>query len=767
MSSIAKSINLKEITIENNPISLAGDCVSFLVSYLPFLNSLNQLQITEQVRRAANAWRRSKENTDQNFQHLSSDVSSSIRREEIISNARTNWELIRQANIINGNHVKKTVKAVPKLTSNNSSSSTSTTSSSNVNMENGKARNTSRQMIDVARHQKPKLLKSSSAENSSTLASEKETDGECEFFHLPPVLGNYDSDMANKNQSAASSTRPNVDSESSTFSSDNDEQKSFKSRVPTTPPIHSMAISKPSSPIEIIIKEYENGEFNDNESFTPPLPPLSREPVAPDIIVIEDNLETKTKKDDPTVEPAEVTSTKEKEQRATLTIVDNFNGISLQPTINIETGSTKTMLTQPQQAVKSEPIEADKLSIISSKTSAKTSSDSINTLSSANEERQIHSSHTNYHPRNRSGSRKFAPPLVRSQTARNLSAHLNSHSNGTNNQGGNQKKESKKESDKDREQGKPFSLTAFLPISFHLFSFGPTGGDYLVEILGRYLNVYGVGAIKFVDKQWNTQKAQDVHTVKFSYINFNSISPILGRIKIRFPNVEHYVFRETNFVCLGQLVRTIFFAFYNNCQRISTLLFLKNAMADTQGLKSITIEGEGNPLASKNWRTYAIYRLNHWGLKQINGVEISEDEIAEAENTFGELSDLVLWSLPDSLLQPLFTRLHVDEVLLSNKMTPKEWLMKQADESIRQVVGKEALQWKKNTTTPDELVVRRKGKVYFSNMMENTVNAVEKLQKLDFLWPNILLEMIRNTLIDYSQIDLYVRNLMSEVLKET
>lgn len=59
----------------------------------------------------------------------------------------------------------------------------------------------------------------------------------------------------------------------------------------------------------------------------------------------------------------------------------------------------------------------------------------------------------------------------------------------------------------------------------------PTGGDYLVEILGRYLNVYGMGAIKFVDKLWNAQKAHDVHTVKFSYINFNSISPVLGRIK--------------------------------------------------------------------------------------------------------------------------------------------------------------------------------------------------------------------------------------------
>lgn len=137
-----------------------------------------------------------------------------------------------------------------------------------------------------------------------------------------------------------------------------------------------------------------------------------------------------------------------------------------------------------------------------------------------------------------------------------------------------------------------------------------------MEILGRYLNVYGIGAVKFVDKQWNTQKAQDVHTVKFSYINFNSISPVLGRIKLRFPNVENYVFRETNFVSLGQL----------------------NAMADTQGLKSITIDLEGNPLANKNWRTYAIYRLSHWGLKQINGVEISEGEVSDAENTYGGLS---------------------------------------------------------------------------------------------------------------------------------
>lgn len=458
MSSIAKSINLKEITIENNPISLAGDCVSFLVSYLPLLNSLNQLQITEQVRRAANAWRRSKENTDQNFQHLSTDVSSSIRREEIISNARTNWELIRQANIINGsqrqsNHIKKTIKP-PKLTANNSSSSTSTASSS-TNMENGKAKNPSRQMIDVCKRQKPKLVKSSSAENSSTMASEKETDGECDFFHLPPVLDHY-ADAPNKNQSAASSTRPNVDSESSAFSSDTDEQKSFRSKIPTTPPIHPVgAISKPSSPIEIVIVENGNGEVavdDEKTSFTPPLPSIQLEPVASsNVFVIESNCEDIVK-DEPVMRSSPLPpAPPPPKEKATLTIIDSCNGMSLQPTINIESESPKL---KPAPEIRNEPIEADKLSTIS-KTSAKTSSDSINTLSSANDERerQVHSSHTNHHPRNRSGARKLGPPLVRSQTARNLSSHLNNQQTGANNQGTTQKKEPKKETDKDREQG--------------------------------------------------------------------------------------------------------------------------------------------------------------------------------------------------------------------------------------------------------------------------------------------------------------------------
>lgn len=95
MAAVASAIQLREVTVENNPVSLAGDCVSFLVSYLPALQLLSQMPVTEQVRRAAHAWRRSKETTDANYSDLSSDVCQSLRREEIISNARTNWELLR------------------------------------------------------------------------------------------------------------------------------------------------------------------------------------------------------------------------------------------------------------------------------------------------------------------------------------------------------------------------------------------------------------------------------------------------------------------------------------------------------------------------------------------------------------------------------------------------------------------------------------------------------------------------------------------------
>lgn len=94
-------------------------------------------------------------------------------------------------------------------------------------------------------------------------------------------------------------------------------------------------------------------------------------------------------------------------------------------------------------------------------------------------------------------------------------------------------------------------------------------------------------------------KAQDVNIVKFNYVQFNDVAKILSKLKSRFPHAEHFIFKETNINLLGQL----------------------NALAEVQGLTSIQIDA-GNPIVSKDWKMYAIFRLAHWGLAVINGKEV-------------------------------------------------------------------------------------------------------------------------------------------------
>lgn len=53
------------------------------------------MQVSEQVRRAAMAWRTTKEESNSAFLDLSTQVCVNVRREEVITNAKTNWELLR------------------------------------------------------------------------------------------------------------------------------------------------------------------------------------------------------------------------------------------------------------------------------------------------------------------------------------------------------------------------------------------------------------------------------------------------------------------------------------------------------------------------------------------------------------------------------------------------------------------------------------------------------------------------------------------------
>lgn len=75
MGSLAKALQIKEITLDGNPVTLNADYIRFLVSYLPNLQVLSTMQISEQIRRTATAWRFSKEQSNSAFLDLSTQVS--------------------------------------------------------------------------------------------------------------------------------------------------------------------------------------------------------------------------------------------------------------------------------------------------------------------------------------------------------------------------------------------------------------------------------------------------------------------------------------------------------------------------------------------------------------------------------------------------------------------------------------------------------------------------------------------------------------------
>nr|XP_034177239.1 leucine-rich repeat-containing protein 49 isoform X5 [Osmia lignaria] len=261
------------------------------------------------------------------------------------------------------------------------------------------------------------------------------------------------------------------------------------------------------------------------------------------------------------------------------------------------------------------------------------------------------------------------------------------------------------------------------------------GGDYLIEIVGRCLNIYGQGALRFIDRPWDPSKAEDVNVIKFNYVQFNDVAKVLCKVKNRFPNIEHFMFKETNITYLGQL----------------------NALAEAQGLTSIHLE-TGNPIISKDWKVYAIFRLAHWGLKVINGKEITNEAIDFANKEYAGLVDIVMCSLPESLLQPLLQRLHLEKIQKQNgeQITAKQFLLN-SDPALRSVVAKEALQWRKGNITQEDLIWRHKGKIHLLNLINLTVDAIQKLQLLDNIWPSILYEIIHTTLSDFSDIDTYMK----------
>ncbi|XP_012062257.1 PREDICTED: uncharacterized protein LOC105625546, partial [Atta cephalotes] len=560
MSSLAKALQIKEITIDGNPVTLNTDYISFLVSYLPNLQFLSTMQISEQIRRTAMAWRFSKEQSNSAFLDLSTQVCMSVRREEVISNAKTNWEFLRTKVTLDNSKV-----ASNNAGNNNINILLRTQSSNKFNAINPKSLDKAKikgfgSLTSINENMEARKIhikkRSSSSENLFKL--EDTSKSYLLEFKLPPILGSIVNNLtSNRFDNRLSKNNKENDHKMKVLSEDienlsdsetdsSQSHESLKSGLKChlfTPNMYGSAIDYDKSIIcndFIVAKDMSsitaaNFYINDNENI------YDKEALA---------------------------ATSKNSLKCHDAVRNENTGLN-----NRSFQNTKVFHAQDGQSdyqSKSTTSSSGYCSL-NSKTSSVDSCKSLlsdsSVLSITKNAHKSHESDKDHKSRIKSAQTK---KIVYYKSNRAATARA--------------------------------KFRALAPSSPPLQQVPPKereqGGDYLIEIVGRCLNIYGQGALRFIDKTWDVSKAQVVNVVKFNYVQFNDVAKILSKLKNRFPHAEHFVFKETNINLLGQL----------------------NALAEVQGLTSIEIDA-GNPIVSKDWKMYAIFRLAHWGLAVINGKE--------------------------------------------------------------------------------------------------------------------------------------------------
>ncbi|XP_076226127.1 uncharacterized protein LOC116431698 isoform X3 [Nomia melanderi] len=604
MGCLAKALQLREITIDGNPVTLNGDYISFLVSYLSNLQFLSTMPVTEQIRRVAMAWRTTKEQSSSTFLNLSAQVCMNVRREEIISNAKINWELLRchskSSTDNNGNNIRNNNIGLVQVQKSNKFN---TLKPKNLEKTKSKGFGSLTSINENIEATKINIRKRSNS--SDNLFRLKDTTKTYPLeFKLPPILGSIVDNLINNkfdektDKNSKSSTKPktmiNAESESNSDSESLESHENLKSCLKS----HLLNSSNYISPRDV-------SKFNTEKVFNP--------------INISSTTST-------AINDTQVLNDEDLTQLS--------QNIKLHDQHGTNDGQSKSS------------VGSSGYFSLSSKTNSIDSCKSVLSDSST------------------------------SSAAKNILLKC-------------------KNSEKDK------------------------------------IRIKSAQVKKIV-----TYKSNRAATARAKYRALTPSSPP----PLQNPPKERE--QETNISYLGQL----------------------NALAEVQGLTSIHIE-IGNPIISKDWKMYAIFRLAHWGLKVINGKEITNEEIELANKEYAGLVDIVMRSLPESLLQPLLQRLRLEKVQRQNgeQITAKQFLLN-SDPALRSVVAKEALQWKKGSVTQEDLIWRHRGKLHLLSLINLTVDAIQKLQLLENKWPSILCDIIHTTLYDFSEMDAYMKR-CSETLE--
>ena len=263
------------------------------------------------------------------------------------------------------------------------------------------------------------------------------------------------------------------------------------------------------------------------------------------------------------------------------------------------------------------------------------------------------------------------------------------------------------------------------------------GEDYLIEIDGDTLSVYGSPSLQFIDRSWNKQKAEKTTTVQFHFVSFDDLVPRMAKFRENFPNIEHFEFTETNIRTINQI----------------------NALALMQGITSLTINSEGNPVYHKAWRQYAIYRLEHWGLLYINNKGVTDDEILAANDTYGSLGELAIMTLPKTKILSLLKKLELGDV--KDISANEDFLASIKDANVKEIIAKESLEYdpKKSGTLQKERAALR-------SMIDLGHSVFHKFGRLEDEWKSILPIVIHRILTQYQDIHSYKKEELTKLETE-
>uniref|UniRef100_A0AAX7TA64 Leucine rich repeat containing 49 n=1 Tax=Astatotilapia calliptera TaxID=8154 RepID=A0AAX7TA64_ASTCA len=259
--------------------------------------------------------------------------------------------------------------------------------------------------------------------------------------------------------------------------------------------------------------------------------------------------------------------------------------------------------------------------------------------------------------------------------------------------------------------------------------------SHLAELDGDTLRLFGLGALEALERGWGVQTAGAVTVITFRYINFDAIVPTLPRIRVKFPNLSHMIFLETNISRLPQLA----------------------ALAQVRRLDQLTIHPDGNPVVSLTlWRSFVIYRLHHFNLQRINGQEVTMNDVIAAERVFGTLGHIAATETPRCRLLLLLeeSRKRQLQFLLEGRgrragLSPEE--LRDNGKLLGEGLSRALFNYPSrdcSAESPESSERATMVEQYLQELVQSASDTNLKGEALHKLWPSMFAEMVRDCVLE-------------------